>query len=89
MKPALLLSIVSLVSLPVWSEDQTAGVETNPLSRQQVIILIKQRYGGRVLEIRKQPPPLENGCPDYRVKMISDGRVRVLHVDGSTGQVNH
>jgi len=69
----------------VWAEPTAASGPT--ITQQQVITIISNQYGGRVLEIKVQAPPEQNLDFHYRVKMLNEGRVRVLHVNGSTGEV--
>ncbi|MDX1656430.1 MAG: peptidase [Candidatus Competibacteraceae bacterium] len=55
------------------------------LSRDRAAAIAREVSGGRVLgvEVRRQ-----DGAPVYLVKvLLADGRVRVLPVDGRTGQV--
>ncbi len=54
------------------------------ISRQRAADIARKRYDGRVLDIR---PQRDNGRKDYRVKILREGRVRVLDVDGKTGKV--
>jgi len=54
------------------------------ISRQRAADIARKRYDGRVLDIR---PQRDNGRKDYRVKILREGRVRVLDVDGKAGKV--
>ena len=54
------------------------------ISRERAADIARKRYNGRVLDIR---PQRGEGHKDYRVKILREGRVRVLDVDGKTGKV--
>ncbi len=54
------------------------------ISRERAADIARKRYDGRVLDIR---PQRDKGRKDYRVKILREGRVRVLDVDGKTGKV--
>ncbi len=54
------------------------------ISRERAADIARKRYDGRVLDIR---PQRDKGRKDYRVKILREGRVRVLDVDGKTGEV--
>jgi uncharacterized membrane protein YkoI len=87
MKPSLiilgcLLAMQSLAAEPRYRErDQDNRAQ---ISRERAADIARKRYDGRVLDIR---PPREEGRKDYRVKILREGRVRVLSVDGKTGEV--
>lgn len=51
------------------------------LSRQQVIEIVQQQYGGKVLQAK-----IKNGS--YIVKLLTDsGRVRLIEVDAQNGTI--
>jgi uncharacterized membrane protein YkoI len=61
------------------------GANFIPRTRQEVIsseaaaLEAQARYGGRVLSVQLERP--RAGPPVYRVKLLSDGNVRVVNVD--------
>ncbi len=54
------------------------------VSKRDAARIVKERYGGRVLDVR---PRRGNGDGGYRVKILDGGRVKVLGVDGRTGEI--
>ncbi|MGV6817473.1 MAG: PepSY domain-containing protein [Thiotrichales bacterium] len=84
-KPVLFSLLMSL-GVPAVNADTEAQTEP-PITRQQVITIVSDKFGGRVLEITTEAPGGQNLDVRYRVKMLNQGRVRVFHVDGSTGEV--
>ena len=75
------LSIFLLVtSLPAMADrqqrdDQDNNGQRQSISREQAANIVRQRNGGRILDIR----PRGNG---YQVKTLRNGRVRVHEVNG-------
>lgn len=77
-----------LMSLGVPTAHAEAELKPEPtITRQQVITIVSDKFGGRVLEIKIEAPPKQNLDFEYRVKMLNQGRLRVLHINGSTGEV--
>lgn len=54
------------------------------VSEREAARIVRQQKGGKVLDVKRQN---KNGRPQYRVKTIENGRVRVYGVDGKTGRV--
>ena len=54
------------------------------VSKGDAARIVKERYGGRVLDVRPRSGDDES---DYRVKLLNKGRVKVLGVDGRTGEI--
>jgi uncharacterized membrane protein YkoI len=50
----------------------------------QAAAIVRDSTGGRVLGVR---PVERNGRVIYRVKVLKNGRVRIYHVDGSSGNI--
>ncbi len=70
MKPTLALIPLLLSSL------SGAAFAERPLTPDEAARLAQRDYGGRVLDIRAA----KNG--HYRVKILKNGRVRVIDIDG-------
>ncbi len=77
---------MALSSGGALSADQgrQSGAEGHEVSKRDAARLVKERYGGRVLDVQ---PRGGASAPGYRVKIIESGRVRVLSVDGRTGEI--
>ena len=76
--PAFLILLLLGISLPVQADrrDQEHGNgHGKAMSREQAARIIRQRDGGRILDIR----PRGNG---YEVKTLRNGRVRVYELNG-------
>ncbi len=69
MKP-ILASLLLLPALTVGA----APAPTHPLTPQEAAAQAQRSYGGKVLDIRQS----RNG--GYRVKILKDGRVRVIEI---------
>ena len=77
-----ILAMPSLHAEPRYRDqerDQRAQI-----SRERAADIARKRYNGRVLDVR---PQRREGRQDYRVKILREGRVRVLRIDGETGEV--
>jgi uncharacterized membrane protein YkoI len=48
------------------------------ISSETAALRAQARYGGRVLSVQLERPAA--GAPFYRVKLLSNGNVRVVHV---------
>jgi uncharacterized membrane protein YkoI len=76
---ALLGTSQAVTAAPPRGQDNGQSPERSGVSREQAADIAVQRSGGRVLDIKRR----QNG---YEVKVLSNGRVRVLNIDGQ-GQV--
>jgi uncharacterized membrane protein YkoI len=79
---SLLWVLQSLAAEPRYREHRQDN--RAQISRERAAEFARKRYNGRVLDIR---PQREEGRKEYRVKILREGRVRVLNVDGKTGEV--
>ncbi|HHJ20277.1 MAG TPA: hypothetical protein ENJ84_10720 [Gammaproteobacteria bacterium] len=87
MKFLLILLLTILVSVSsVYADSGHHGKGEHQISREGAARIARQRFGGRILDIR---PRAQDGRKDYRVKMLREGRVRVFDIDGKTGKVRH
>jgi len=59
-------------------------VAQQPVSLQQAVSKVQAQYGGRVL---KAEPAKAKGRAGYRIRLMSDGRVREFMVDANSGEV--
>ena len=69
-----------LLSLPAMADRKQRDYQEHngkrqSMSREQAANIVRQRDGGRILDIR----PRGDG---YRVKTLRNGRVRVYEIDG-------
>lgn len=54
------------------------------LSPAQAAALVRNQFGGQVMSVNTQR---RDAGIIYGVKLLNDGRMRVIHVDGQTGQL--
>lgn len=80
------LSLLILLGCPVQAQGLLEpGTNLIPESQQASVspesaaLEAQARYGGKVLSVQLEQPP--GGPPFYRVKLLSDGNVRVVIVD--------
>lgn len=85
MKLLFIIALATLIpAVSVQADSGRGGKGEYQISREHAAKIARQRFGGRVLDIR---PKKRNGHADYRIKMLRDGRVRVFDIDGKTGKV--
>ena len=77
--------VLAMQSLAAEPQNQQRDPDNRAqISRERAADIARKRYDGRVLDIR---PQRDKGRKDYRVKILREGRVRVLDIDGKTGKV--
>ena len=55
--------------------------ERGLISSDEAVKRARKRFGGKVLSVRLESPP--NAAPYYRVKLLSNGHVRVVRIPAS------
>lgn len=77
-------SIFTLMLLAVFTllpVTHAVAADKNPrISREKAADIARKRYGGKLLDVQRSQQ-------EYRVKVIKNGRVRVLNIDEKTGEV--
>lgn len=79
----MIMLTTSLITEPLFAAKPGARGQPQ-ISRERAAHIARERYGGKVLNIR---PQRHKGRNDYRVKLLRDGRVRIINVDGDSGRI--
>lgn len=69
---------------PLPETNKPLVIAQQPVSLQQAVSKVQAQYGGRVL---KAEPANAKGRAGYRIRLMSDGRVREFMVDANSGEV--
>lgn len=83
--PVLCLMLAMPLGVPAVKASPELLVQAAPMvSKDEAAALARQITGGRVLDIQTEE---RNGRTVYRIKVLLDGRVRVVWVDAQSGSV--
>jgi len=80
----LLMLSPAISAAPVTSPEASLLLAQNSISLQQAVARVKEKYGGRVL---KAEPATVKGRAGYRIRVMSNGRIREFLVDASSGRL--
>jgi uncharacterized membrane protein YkoI len=75
-----ILSITLIMLLAATALEAAPKHVRGKLSREEAVSMAQRNYGGKVLDIRRQ----DNGR--YQIKMLKNGRIRVIHIDQESGR---
>lgn len=83
------LSLLMMTTPQLSAAEPLPRIQYMQLAQQQItlrqaVAKVQQSYGGQVL---KAEPARAQGRPIYRIRMMSDGRVREFVVDATSGEL--
>lgn len=75
---------ITLPEVPASNSAAARAIAPSPpsLSQADAANIVRNKTGGQVMAVQ---PQVVNGRTHYAVKVLSEGRMRTIHVDGDSG----
>jgi uncharacterized membrane protein YkoI len=73
---------ITLPEVPASNSAAARAIAPPSLSQADAANIVRNKTGGQVMAVQ---PRVVNGRTHYAVKVLSEGRMRTIHVDGDSG----